>query len=120
MSDPILIAVAAAAAGKATEKTIDITTTAVSTLVNLVRTKIAGKPEAEEALAQAKQESATDADLQVLADQIAQLRDRDEEFAREFNELVPPGTTVNTFNHHGNVYAEKVITATEIKGDIHM
>lgn len=121
MSDPVTLAIAAAAAGKATEAIFGISKSTFKKLQEIARTKLAKNSEDEQVLTKAEAESNGDTELKALAAKLATLRAGDSEFDQLLESLVPASTTINwndyrvtnssssTITNNGTINAKNVI-----------
>lgn len=127
MSDPVTIAIAAAAAGKATEAMFNISTSAFTKLRDVIREKLTRGASDEQALEKAISEKDGDAALKALASRIAELRKEDSGFDQQLEAIVPSTTIINwndyrvttshtsTITNEGTINAKNVIQADRIE-----
>jgi hypothetical protein len=112
MPEPVLVAIAAALAGKAAHS-----------LYDLVKRKFSGRKQAIAALEAAKGAEPDSAEVQVLAAELERVEAEDPQFATELREVwreasvqqADHGSVINQIS--GNVDG-KVVQARDIKGDI--
>lgn len=125
MADPMMIAIAAAVAGKLTESLTAGAKVALGGLVKLVRHRFAKDDAARAALADAEREPGNDERIAALAAQLERLTREDDRFAEQLRKLWPQ-TGVQLHAHHGGVVNEvsggtvtgTVIQAHRIEGGI--
>jgi hypothetical protein len=124
MADPMMIAIAAAVAGKLTESLTTGAKAAMANLVRLVRARVAGDDAARSALADAERAPGDDARIAALATQLERLAGADPEFAGQLRHHWSQ-TNAHLHAHHGGVVNEvsgsvsgHVVQARDIEGGI--
>lgn len=106
--EPILIAIAAAAAGKTTEAVVKGGTAAVRKAADLVRRRFAGKPELEQA-EQGRIE------VEDFAEAIYLACAEDEDFRRRLSEVAGQKITVAKFHNEFHGEVKNVVQAETIQ-----
>jgi hypothetical protein len=125
MTDPMTIAIATAAAGKAVELTGEPLRNAAVALARLVRDRFRGRPEDEQALERAADAHDSPSRLEALEAALRRVMDDDPSFREQVetlwsqtqtNATAQDDAVVNIFN--GN--AQKVVQLRDHHGDLHL
>jgi len=124
MADPMMIAIAAAVAGKVTESLTAGAKAALGGLVKLIRQRFGTDDAAQAALADAERTPGDDKRIAALAAQLERLTREDHRFAEQLQRLWPQ-TGARLQAQHGGVVNEvsgtvtgNVIQAHQIEGGI--
>ncbi|QSB05680.1 hypothetical protein [Natronoglycomyces albus] len=117
MPDPVLMAVAAACAGKTTEFLMQGGKGTLEKLVNLVRKRLGSDTEAAVALEQGQQPEASEADVALVASHIEILRQRDRDFAEQMDTHLREATKTTTFTISKGAKVGKVMQVENLKVD---
>jgi hypothetical protein len=125
VTDPIMMAIAAALAGKAGEAVIDGGRGAWSSLVRLIRTRFAADPEATGILDTAQADPDDQDNVRELAETVDRIAIRDAEFAQRLRNLWPQAQAdlrvgSDVFNSNSGSVRGHLVQGRDIGGGLHL